>query len=524
MNVNETSKTLRNWYDFNIRIIFEGILVGLIVGIITVLFRVCITYASELRTVVYKFLIHSSYIYIVGWFFLLIIAGIILGLSIKKTPNVKGSGIPQVKGFLLRQINLEWLKEMVIKFFGSIISLGFGLSLGREGPSVQLGADTGLGVSKLFNSKSRLEEKYLVTAGASAGLAAAFNAPLAGVMFALEELHKNFSPIILTCAMGAAITSNMVSEIFFGLDPVFKFTNVSKLPLKYYGFIIILGILAGIFGKLFNFSLVYLQDKYKDQKIIKDIYKPVIPLVMAGILGFVFPSVLGGGHELIMELTHKNILISILLITFIVKLLFTVISYGSGVPGGIFMPILVLGALIGKGFGQIFVASFNIDEIYLINFMILVMAAYFTAVVKAPITGSILITEMTGSFDHLFPLIIICLVAYVTTDIINCNAIYDTLLEKSLANKKSNWLKEADKNKVVFEISVVLGAEIEHKKIKDITWPNGCLIVGVRRGEKEIIPNGDMKIYAGDFLIIIADENNAPLLKPQLIEMASEVL
>lgn len=520
MNFNETSKILKNWYDFNIKIIIDGIVLGLIVGLITVAFRVCISYATEIRGGVFEFLKNSNQVYTAGWFIVLVFAGIIMGVLVKKAPNIQGSGIPQVKGFILRQIRFDWFKEIILKFFGSIISLGFGLSLGREGPSVQLGANSGLGLSKILK-RSRLEEKYLVTAGASAGLAAAFNAPLAGVMFALEELHKNFSPIILTCVMGAAITANMVSEIFFGLEPVFNFTNVVELPLEYYGFIIILGIIAGLGGKLFNFSLMYFRKLYDNQKLIKESYLPIIPFIFAGILGFLLPSVLGGGHELIVELTHGRILLSMLLITFIVKLLFTVISYGSGVPGGIFMPILVLGAIIGKGFGEIFVDVFNISDQYLINFIILVMAAYFTAVVKAPITGSILITEMTGSFNHLFPLIIVCMVAYVTTDLIKCEAIYDTLLEYRLKDKKGNWLKEGDRKKVVFEIAIVLGAEIEHKRIKNINWPTGCLIVGVRRGEKEIIPNGNMKIYAGDYLIIIADESNEAILKPLLIEMAS---
>ncbi|GMQ60944.1 ClC family H(+)/Cl(-) exchange transporter [Vallitalea maricola] len=518
-NNNKTTDTLNHWYTLDLKVILEGIIIGFITGLIIVSYRVCLSHADEIRDKAYEFMSGKTAM-IILWFVLLIIVGIILGALVKKYPMIKGSGIPQIKGFLVRQLGISWLKELVLKFFGGILSIGFGLSLGREGPSVQMGATAGLGFSRIFK-RFHLEEKYLVTAGASAGLAAAFNAPLAGVIFALEELHRNFSPIILMCAMGASITADFVSSNFFGLKPIFDFTNLEILPLKYYLMIVGLGIIAAVLGKLFN-NLLLLASKHIDgSKKIKSIYKPVIPLLISGILGFTIPSILGGGHELIVRLTNENMLIKILIVLFILKLLFTVISYGSGVPGGIFLPVLVLGALIGKAYGQVCVSVFNIDEVYILNFITLAMAAYFTAIVKAPITGSILVTEMTGSFNHLLPLITICLVAQVVTGVINSGAIYDLLLEKLLKNKKGNYMKEAGEKKVILEVPVMFGSEIEHRKIKNITWPSNCLVVGIRRGEKELIPNGEYKIYAGDFLIILTDSNDADTMKLELLDMAT---
>ena len=411
---------------------------------------------------------------------------------------------------------------MVAKFFGGILSLGFGLSLGREGPSVQLGANVGAGFAKIFK-RINLEQKYLITAGASAGLAAAFNAPLAGVIFALEELHKSFSPLILTCAMGACIVADFVSGDILGIKPIFHFDTVQTLPLKYFAFIIVLGILTAILGKLFNVSLIFFQKQFKRIKI-DAMYKPIIPLMLAGVLGFTLPQVLGGGHHLIEELSQTNELLLIIAGLFVAKLLFTSIAYGSGVPGGIFLPLLVLGALIGKAYGQIAVDLFHLDTAYTMNFMILAMAAYFTAVVRAPITGSILITEMTGSFSHLLPLITVSLTAYVVTDLIGSKAIYELLLDNLLKNKKGNWLKGKGGDKVVMEIPVSFGSEIEHKLVKDIQWPSDCLMVGIKRGEKEIIPNGETKIYAGDYIIFISDESIAGYLKMKLLQMGEEVL
>ena len=407
-----TTDTLNHWHKFNLLVLFESLLVGGVSGIIVVLFRLVINYAGEVRDIIYKNINYKSFIVIIGWFFILIIIGYLLGIMVQKVPNIKGSGIPQIKGFIIRQVNLEWEKELIRKFIGGILALGFGLSLGREGPSVQLGATTGLGISKLLK-RHKIEEKYLVTAGASAGLAAAFNAPLAGVVFALEELHRNFSPLILTCVMSASIVSEMISSYFFGMEPVFNFSKMQKIPLRYYGLIIILSIIIAFLGKLFNILLLLSQDIYANAKIIKGRFQPIIPFVISGIIGLTFPIALGGGHELIVDLTEKNFLLCLLLIIFIIKLLFTAICYGSGLPGGIFLPILVLGALIGKAYGQLSIEYFGIDSAYSVNFIALGMAAYFTAVVRAPITGSILITEMTGSFNHLLSLIVVCMLAYV---------------------------------------------------------------------------------------------------------------
>jgi H+/Cl- antiporter ClcA len=168
-------------------------------------------------------------ILILPWIGVLIIIGYIVGLMVKHEPMISGSGIPQVEGVLLRKLDMSWWRVILGKFIGGILSIGSGLSLGREGPSVQLGAAVGQGFSKVFK-RVKIEEKYLITSGASAGLAAAFNEPLAGVMFALEEVHKNFSPLVLLSALSA----DFIASGFFGLKPVFTFVNLTTLPLNLY--------------------------------------------------------------------------------------------------------------------------------------------------------------------------------------------------------------------------------------------------------------------------------------------------
>ena len=213
-NKDNTYNTLFHWLSFRLRLVLEGIGVGTITGLLIVLYRYVLEKAGIILPEIYK-TISIKPILILPWIGALIIIGYIVGLMVKHEPMIGGSGIPQVKGVLLRKLDMAWWKVIPNKFIGGILTIGSGLSLGREGPSVQLGATVGQGFSKIFK-RLKIEEKYLITCGARAGLAAAFNAPLAGVMFSLEEVHKNLSPLVLLSALSAALSAGFVASWFFG--------------------------------------------------------------------------------------------------------------------------------------------------------------------------------------------------------------------------------------------------------------------------------------------------------------------
>lgn len=504
-NKHNTYNTLFHWHSFRIKLIFEGIAIGIITGLLIVMYRYALTKAGVFLAAIYD-IIYVKPIIVLPWIGSLIIIGYIVGLMVKNQPMISGSGIPQVEGVLLRKIDMVWWKVILGKFIGGVLSIGSGLSLGREGPSVQLGAAVGQGFSKVFN-RVKIEEKYLITSGASAGLAAAFNAPLAAVMFALEEVHKNFSPLVLLSTLSAALSAVFVASSFFGLKPVFTFENLPILPLKFYFYIIILGIIIGILGVMFNKFLLKTQDIYSNQKWLPKEMRIVVPLLISVVLGIILPQVLGGGHHLITSLVTGNLPLTILVILLLVKFLFTMASYGSGAPGGIFLPLLAIGALIGNLYGVALVNFMNFDSMYINNFIILAMAGYFTAVVRAPITGTILITEMTGSFSHLFSLAIVSIVAYIVADILASKPIYESLLERFLHNTGEKISIGNKKNKHLLEFAVCMGSELDGKQIKEVNWPHQCLLVAVKRGEDEILPKGDTVIIPGDYLIVLTNED-----------------
>lgn len=513
-----TYMTLGHWYSFNTKIIGESIVVGAIVGFVIVIFRYLLEKASELSTAIYATVRENMNLLpfmIIG----LVIVGVIIGLILRFEPLSSGSGIPQIEGQLARKIEVSWWRVLLAKFTGGLLAIGSGLSLGREGPSVQIGAAIGQGFGKVFK-RTKIEEKFLITCGASAGVAAAFNAPLAGLMFALEELHKHFSAKVLTSAMSAAIVADLISKYFFGLQPAFNLQNVLVLPQNYFFSIIVLGVILGIFGALFNKSLIASMKFYGRLNWLPFWAKPIIPLMFVGLFAIVLPEVLGGGHHLIEVLTHGNLGISILVVILIVKFFFTMISYGSGAQGGIFLPLLVLGALVGSIYGNFIHIAFDMDSNLISSFIILAMAGTFSAIIKAPLTGIILILEMTGGISHLLALALVSITAFITADLLRSAPIYETLLDR-IIKKADNRTHNGDaRTKMLIEKAVAISSKIDGKLVKDIDWPAHCLLITIKRCEQEIIPNRDFQILSGDLLIILTDEFHAAEVLSKLTKIA----
>ncbi|ADO82903.1 ClC family H(+)/Cl(-) exchange transporter [Ilyobacter polytropus] len=517
-NISDIMKNLRHK---KLELYFFGALVGLFTGMVVVFYRLALNYASELHEISFNALsenLSPGNIFIT--ILLLILFSLILGYINTYVPMAKGSGIPQVKGVLVRQLSFDWLKELIAKFFGGVVAIGTGMSLGREGPSVHLGAEIGKGFFKVFKREDP-ERKYLVSCGASAGLAAAFNAPLAGAIFSIEELHKFMSPLLITCVLISSVVSDFVSKYFFGLEPSFTIKVESGFGLHDYHLIIIFALIVTIIGKLFGDWLVKFQEIFA--KIpLPPIIKPIVIIFIVFMVGIFFRDVTGGGHHLAEEIINHPFSYKTLFLLLALKFLFTLICYSSGAPGGIFLPILVIGAISGKIYGMLMVDYFGYQESYVIYFIILGMASLLTAVVKAPITGTILILEMTGSFEHFFPLITVTMVTFLITEILEMIPIYDTLLERMLENHE---IEEGDiHNKLTIRIPVGPDSYFENKKICEVTWPNDCLIVGIKRGEKEIIPKGKHSIMSGDVLIILTNESTAKVIKLDLLKKAQEVI
>jgi H+/Cl- antiporter ClcA len=413
------------------------VFIGVVVGLVVVAFRQLLDVVGGWRQRLYGALPELPWQWTGLWIAALVLLGLFLGWAALARPMIKGSGIPQVKGALLRLMTLDWLPELPLKFITGVIGIGAGLSLGREGPSIQMGAYVGKGVLTIFRRPNR-ERQTLVTAASAAGVAAAFNAPLAGVLFVLEELQPSFSPLFISCSLGAAMAADAVAGYFFGFGPVFDFRHVTVLSLRYLPWIVVLGALCAIMGDLFKRSLYRSLNLY-DRFRIPQIVRPVVPLLLSIPVCFLISDIAGGGHELIESLSQEVKPLELLLLLLVTKILFTAVCYGSGTSGGIFLPLLTCGALLGVIVGRSLMMLGLVAEEqgfnFLLNFMILGMAAFFTGAVKAPVTGIILILEMSGNFNHLGSLVLVCFTSFVVSELIASRPVYTVLLDRLMKAK-----------------------------------------------------------------------------------------
>lgn len=518
-SVQPISYTLKTLANLKYKMILRSLLIGLLSGITLVCYRILGEFLLEHFISLYAF-VRNHPIYSVPLLGFLVLLACFVAYCVKKEPHISGSGIPQVEGVVTGHVQVNWLKVLIFKFIGGIVALAAGLSVGREGPSIQMGASIGQGFAEKTHSTDH-EQRYLLTSGACAGLAAAFNAPLSGVMFALEEVHKNFSPIVLTSAMVAAVTADMLSKSILGIHPSLHFEDLPIMPLRHYWTLVLLGILSGLGSFVFNHGILWSKKLYRKSALPVQ-YKILLPFLFAGGIGLFFPLLIGGGHKVIMELNGLSLSLLALFGILALKYLFTFISFGSGVPGGIFFPLLAIGAISGNFFGKMILLYTGIGEEFFINFVILAMAAHFAAIVKAPITGIILIYEMTGSFEQLLPLTVIVFVALITSDLLKVEPIYELLLKDLLEhNPHTKTVQHEQDKKTLIEKTVHLGSLAEGKKISELQLPENCLIVAIHRGQSEILPKGNTRILTGDLLLIMVNQRETAEMQDYLANLTT---
>lgn len=514
-----TSHLLKRAEHFKTILTAEGFVVGIAAGLVVLLYRVLLEYAGRGMELVLEYA--RRYPALAGtWFFVLFAIACIVGKLVKYEPMISGSGIPQVEGEMMGKLDQVWWKVLPAKFLGGFLSLFSGLSLGREGPSIQIGAMVGKAVSKALK-REKTEERYLLTCGASAGLAAAFHAPLAGVMFSLEEIHKNFSVSVLVSVMTASITADYISSEFLGFTSVFQFDIGTEIAPQYYGHIVILGILLGIMGAFYNKMTMWVQGLYFKAKGLNETTRLLIPFLLAGVLGLVMPQVLGSGHELIDMAAQGNMVLKALAVLFLVKFLFSLICFGSGAPGGIFFPLLVLGALLGGMYSTFAAEYMGLDPSYISNFVLLAMAGYFTAIVRAPITGIILIFEMTGQVSQMLSMSLVSIVAYLVASGLKSEPIYESLLG-SLLRRRGQQVLEKTGGKILQEFVICHGSLLHNQSIQQVSWAGECLLVAVKRNGTELIPKGKTILRAGDVLVTLTDEDHASMVYDSMKKMCAE--
>lgn len=432
-------------------IFLQGIMIGMITGLIVGTFRWIIDHTMKFLFFIYP-LMRQKPIYLIPYVIATLLIVFILGQVIKPVlNNITGSGVPQVEAVMLNENKMNWWSILWRKYVGGLLAICPGLFLGREGPCIQMGAMVGQAFGENLFHADPDDLKRLQGCGIAAGLSAAFSAPLAGVFFLVEEITFNFTPKEVLTALAAAMSSDLMTLFFFGTQPCLYLPLEKSLPLTSYWFVTIMGVVLGLLAYLYQYCLLSLKPVYSKLTKIPKIYHSIISLLLVIPIGLWNATLLGGSHDFISSLFEpifmKNIQMGTLslmllpLIWFIVRFIFSMISYGASVPGGIFMPILVLGALLGVVFAVIMI-HFNIAPKRCYGIIIVTsMCAYFGAIEKAPFTALTLLTEMVGSVEQIFPMLITTFIAYFVLDLLGGKPIYAALRIQMNYHKLSNLPK-----------------------------------------------------------------------------------
>lgn len=490
-------------FDFtNLIIMFRGLLVGLLTGIVVGLFRLLIEKSLELWKVVYG-LCHQQPLYLLLVLAVVVLLGVFIGFLVKQQPHISGSGIPEVEIQLLGQLDLKWWSILWRKFVGGVLAIGSGLFLGREGPSIQLGSSIGQGMAESLKT-SKTDRRVLIASGAASGLAAAFNAPIAGTMFVLEEVFHNFSPRVWMCALSGALSANFITSNFFGLTPVLSIHGANSFPLQSYWHLIILGIFLGLMGLVYQKVLLFMPRIYAKIRVLPAQFDGILPFVLLIPIGYFWTAYIGGGNTIILSIDNIAPVIWLVAAIFVLRFVFSMISYGSGLPGGIFLPILTLGALLGYLYGVTMSGFGLLPKSLIINLVIFSMAGYFAGIGKAPFTAILLITEMVGNLSHLMPLAVVSLVSYLVVDLLGGAPIYESLADRMIA-KTATVKGQGPTDQVT--MTVFEDSNLVDREIRDINWPDDTLVTSVRRGEKVLIPTGNFVIRVGDLVTLAVPEN-----------------
>lgn len=419
------------------KIILQAVMVGLISGLLVVFFKVSINKLFEfIQDFISQFdLSHKLLIFPL----ITTLGGLISGVLVFKfAPETKGSGIPFVKMVMARMGNITRVRTIVVKFLAGVAGIGTGLSLGREGPSVQLGAGAGALVGKIFKMKGTDQGK-LIAAGAGSAIGATFNAPIAGTIFVLEELVNKFSASLLFPVLVATVTASSVARHFLGNNPSFTIPYITHdLSFEGISVCIILGIVAGFLGVAFAKIIYKNNEFFEKMDKIPNWLKPAIAGFGIGVIGIFIPYVLGSGNLSVDLLLQHKLALSVVVLVFAVKFFVTPFCFGSGAAGGIFLPMLMLGSFLGYIVASIFnMFGFHVDVVVM---AMIGMGAFLASVARTPITAVVMVFEMTAGYTHILPIMLSAAIADLIAEKLNHRPIYASLIVNQVKSPEAKLL------------------------------------------------------------------------------------
>ena len=428
---------------------------------------------------------------------------VVFARQYKKRPSLQGGGIPTSIGVLRGILPFRWLSNLAGTFLLSLGTFFIGVPLGNEGPSVQIGTAIGRGSVYTLAKKHRAWDRYAMTGGACAGFATATGAPVSGLLFAVEEAHQSISPMILLVAASsvlfARVTAVVLSPLFGVSDSLFGVMSLPTLEVTQLWIPLLVGAVVGLFGvvflrfyrlinHIFNKTLGKVPMQYK-------IFGVFAATVLLGLLSSDFVST---GHHLLLNLFAEEMPAVLLLLIVVVRSTLTLSANSTGITGGLFLPMLALGAipatLVGKG-----LLAWGVDQAYFQVVLVLGVTACIAGMMKIPLTAILFSLEALSMGNNILAVLTVATVSFVITEIFNAKSINDNVTEARIEKVhagKTNRVLEAF-------VTVQPGAFAAGKTIRNILWPSNLFVLSVRHpdnGKALVDVHGGQVLAVGDVL------------------------
>lgn len=424
--------------------------------------------------------------------------GLTAALILRKTRNCRGGGIPTSVALLRGLIPFNWLHSIFYLFASTLLTFFCGVPLGNEGPSVQMGTAIGRGTVRILTKKNQAWDRYIMTGGACAGFASATGAPLSGIFFAFEEAHRRFSPMIFMTASTAVIASTTVTRLLCELTntefALFGFTVDAVLPLRYLWAPLTVGVMCGacaiLFTKVYRFFGNLIN---KTLAKIPFAVKIVLVFALVSLLGFVSADFLGSGHDLIETLIEGHGVWYLLILYFCVRGILLMTANHAGVTGGVFVPTLAFGAILGALCGDAMLGMGILPREYYPVIVVTGMVSFLSASSRTPITAVTFAIEALCGLTNILPIAVGVTFAFLVIETSGTVAFNDSVIESKVEKEHEG------KTAVTVDacLKVKPGAFVVGKEVRDILWPPTCVILSVRKSNTADLQPG---ISAGDEL------------------------
>lgn len=424
-------------------VIFVAAIIGIVTGLVGSLFQCAVSWISQTRITISLSVFNPSWMTAIWSFFIAALMGVFAYYLVKRfSPESSGSGIPEIEGALIDLRPVRWIHVLPVKFLGGLGALGSGMVLGREGPTVQMGANIGQMIANFFKITNKANKHTFLATGAAAGITTAFNAPLAGILFVIEEMREEFTyslssiKAIFIGVVGACIMYHLI----INSAPIFSLGIYAAVPLESLWVYFVFGAILGLMGTVSNQGVLILREKLQAFYQLRSYSFLIVGGLLAGTFGlvsFYYPAVTGGGFDVIPQVIDQMYGLWPLIVILLIRLVATILCFSSGAPGGIFSPTLALGAIIGVLLGLCLQHCFPDYHIELGACAIIGMAGLFAATIRAPLTGIVLIMEMTSNYLLILPLIITCLAATFIAQALGQKPLYSAILDKLLKRNEN---------------------------------------------------------------------------------------